>query len=94
MSVDNRKPVLVVFRGYFPGWVGTEGADLVVKGWGVVYQLGFIQVLIEELHDLIPYLDADAYVHGPYLGFNAVSPQMWENQSEPSRPMAETISSA
>ena len=27
MSVDNRKPVLVVFRGHFPGWVGT-GRDL------------------------------------------------------------------
>ena len=72
MSVDNGQAVLVVLRGNLSGWVGAEGADLVIKGGGVVYQLGFIQVLIEELHDLVPYLNADADVHGPYLGFNAM----------------------
>lgn len=32
MSVDNGQAVLVVLRGNLSGWVGAEGADLVIKG--------------------------------------------------------------
>ena len=41
MAVYHRKPVFIVFCGYLSGRVGTEGADLVVKGGGIIYQLGF-----------------------------------------------------
>ena len=46
MTVYHCKAVLVVFCGHLPGRIGTEGADLVVEGGGIVYQLGFIQVLV------------------------------------------------
>ena len=74
MSVDNGQAVLVVFRGNLTGRVGTEGADLVVKGGGIVYQLGLVQVIVQELHDLVPYLHADTDIHGAYLGLDPVVP--------------------
>ena len=46
MAVYHCKAVFVIFCGHLPGRIGTEGADLVVEGGGIVYQLGFIQVFV------------------------------------------------
>src|SRR5699024_4101768 len=72
MSVYHRQAVLIVLRGHLAGGVGTEGADLIVEGGGVVDQLGFIEILVEELHHLIPHFDTDADVHSSHLSLDTV----------------------
>ena len=44
VAVYHSQTVFVIFCGYLAGWIGAEGPDLVVKGRGVVYQLGFIKI--------------------------------------------------
>ena len=47
VCTHGRLPLQGRFRNILwppPGRIGTEGADLVVEGGGIVYQPGFIQV--------------------------------------------------
>ena len=73
MAVDHGKSVFVVFGGHFAGGVRTEGADLVVEGGGVVYQLGFVEILIQEFHYLVTDFNADTDIDSADLGLDAVA---------------------
>ena len=70
MAVDHGQPVLVILCCHLSGRIGAEGSDLIIKGGRVVDQLGFIQILIQEIHDLIPDLHAAADIYRANLGLN------------------------
>ena len=84
MPIDHCQAVFIVFRGNLAGWVGAEGADLVVKGGGVVHQLGLIEILVEKFHDFIPNFHPDADIHSSYFRLNAMA---FADVAEPVRPL-------
>ena len=69
MSVNYCKTILIVLCSDLPGWIGTEGTNLVVKSWSVINELGLIEVLVEELHNFITHLNSDSDIDctGPSL---------------------------
>ena len=85
MAVYYCKAVFIVFGCYFTGRVAAEGAYLIVKGRGVVDQLGLIKVFVEEFHNLVADFNADADIHGSNLCLNVV---VIADMGEPFRTLA------
>lgn len=63
MAIDDRKPVVIILGCDLAGWVRTEGTDLIIEGLRMIDHLCLIQILIQELHDLVPHLDPHANVY-------------------------------
>lgn len=63
MAVHHGKPALIVFRRHLSRRIRTEGAHLIIKGRRIENQLRFIQILIQELHDLVTHLHTHADIH-------------------------------
>ena len=85
VSVDDRQIVIVIFRRYFSRRIGAECADFVIKGRRVIDQLGLVEILIEELHDLIPDFHTDADIHGARHGLD---PELFALAVQPVRAVA------
>ena len=71
VTVYHRQMIVIVLRGDFSGRIRAEGAHLVVEGGGIVDQLCLVEILIEELHDLVPDFYAHADIHGSRLRLDA-----------------------
>ena len=63
---------VVIFLAHKAAGILAEGAHLVFEGAGIADELGFIEHLVDQLHDLAAHLDAHADVHGAGLMGDAV----------------------
>ena len=64
MAVDERQVVFVVLLRDEAARILAEGAHLVLEGVGIADELGFIEHVVDGLHDLVAHFDADADVDG------------------------------
>ena len=74
MAVYYCQTVIVVFRGYLSGRIGTESSHFIIKGRRMVYQLGLIEILIQKFHHLIPDFHPDSNIHRTYFRLDILFP--------------------
>ncbi len=70
MPIDNSKAALIIFCCHFSGRIGTEGSYLIIKSRRMIDQLGFIQIIIQILHDLISDLNTHTNIYGARRGLD------------------------